>query len=63
MSNPLLPIDAARGDNRHRDARETVLAVVPQRRAPLAKRLFWRLALRLARHPAGLQLLARLRGS
>ena len=63
MPDKLLPIDAARGDARHRDVRATVFAVVPQRRAPLAKRLFWRLVLVLARFPAGLTLLKKVRGS
>jgi hypothetical protein len=52
-----LPVDAARGDARHRDVRAEVFAVVPQRRAPLSKRVFWRLVLVLARHPALLRLL------
>lgn len=58
-----LPIEAARGDARHRDVRDQVFAVVPQRRAPLGKRVFWRLVLALARLPAGVRLLRRLRGS
>jgi len=37
--------------------------VVPQQRATLGKRLFWRVVLFLARFPAGLRLLQRLRGS
>jgi hypothetical protein len=57
------PVDAAQGDARHRDARAAVFAVVPQRRAPLGKRLFWRVVLLLARFPAALGLLRRLRGS
>lgn len=63
MPSPVLPVDAARGDARHRDQRAAVFAVIPQRRAPLGKRLFWRLVLELARHPAGIRLLRRLRGS
>ena len=63
MPEPVLPIDAATGDARHRDVRAQVLAVVPQRRAPLSKRLFWRVVLFLAKYPAGLRLLRRLRGS
>jgi hypothetical protein len=63
MSPTVLPVDAARGDARHRDVRAAVFAAVPQRRAPLAKRLFWRLVLALARLPMGLRLLRRLRGS
>jgi hypothetical protein len=59
----VLPVSAARGDARHRDVRDVVFAVVPPRRAPLGKRLFWRLVLALARVPAGLRLLRRLRGS
>jgi hypothetical protein len=63
MPEPVLPVDAAQGDARHRDVRAAVFAAVPQRRAPLAKRLFWRLVLFLARFPAGLKLLQKLRGS
>ena len=63
MPEPVLPVDAAQGDARHRDVRAAVFAVVPQRRAPLAKRLFWRLVLFLAQYPAGLKLLRKLRGS
>jgi hypothetical protein len=59
MTPSPLPVDAARGDARHEDVRAAVLAVVPQRRAPLARRVFWRLVLWLARHPAGLRLLRR----
>jgi hypothetical protein len=62
MSERPLPIDAARGDARHRDVRAQVLAVVPQRRAPLSKRLFWRAVLFAARFPAGLRLMRRIRG-
>jgi hypothetical protein len=62
MPEPALPVDAATGDERHRDVRAQVLAVVPQRRAPLSKRLFWRVVLFAARYPAGLRLLRRLRG-
>jgi hypothetical protein len=54
-----LPIDAARGDARHRDVRELVFAVVPQRRSPLSKRVFWRLVLALARFPVLLRLARR----
>jgi len=63
MEEPVLPVDAARGDARHRDVRAEVFAVVPQQRATLGKRLFWRVVLFLARFPAGLRLLQRLRGS
>ena len=63
MEESLLPVDAARGDARHRDVRAEVFAVVPQQRATLGKRLFWRVVLLLARFPAGLRLLQRLRGS
>jgi hypothetical protein len=63
MSESLLPVNAARGDARHRDVRAEVFAAVPQRRAPLVKRAFWGLVLALARHPAGLRLLRRLQGS
>jgi hypothetical protein len=59
MSQPPLPVDAARGDARHQDVRAAVFAVVPQREAPAGKRLFWRLVLWLARFPAGLRLLRR----
>ena len=62
MSSPL-PVDAARGDARHRDVRAEVFAVVPQQRASFGKRAFWRLVLFLAQFPAGLRLLRRMRGS
>jgi hypothetical protein len=61
MSQDPLPVDAARGDARHRDVRAEVFAVVPQRSAPAGKRLFWRLVLLLARFPAGIALVRRLR--
>lgn len=60
MNESPLPVDAARGDARHEDVRAAVFAVVPQRRAPLARRVFWRLVLWLASHPAGLRLLRRI---
>ncbi len=63
MPEPILPVDAAQGDARHRDVRAEVFAAVPQQRAALGKRLFWRSILALARFPAGLRLLQRLRGS
>jgi hypothetical protein len=63
MHESLLPVDAASGDARHRDVRAAVFAVVPQQRASFGKRLFWRLVLFIARFPAGLRLLQRLRGS
>ena len=63
MNQTPLPVDAARGDARHRDVRAEVFAVVPQQRASLGKRLFWRMVLWLAKSPAGLRLLRRLRGS
>ena len=63
MPAPILPVDAARGDDRHRDVRAEVFAVVPQQPASLGKRAFWGLVLFLARFPAGLALLKRLRGS
>ena len=63
MPAPLLPVDAARGDARHRDVRAEVFAAVPQRRASLGKRVFWRVVLFVAQFPAGLRLLKRLRGS
>jgi hypothetical protein len=59
MTQPPLPVDAARGDARHEDVRAQVFAVVPQRRATLGKRAFWRLVLWLARSDAGLRLLRR----
>jgi hypothetical protein len=59
MNQPTLPVDAARGDARHQDVRAEVFAVVPQRRAPVGKRAFWRLILWLASFPAGLRLLRR----
>lgn len=62
MSQQPLPVDATRGDARHRDVRAEVFAVVPQRKAPLGKRLFWRLVLLIARVPGGLGLIRRLRG-
>lgn len=58
-----LPVDAVKSDARHQDARAAVFAVVPQRRAPLAKRLFWRFVLFIAQFRWGLKLLRRLRGS
>jgi hypothetical protein len=63
MAEPLLPIEATRGDTRHRDVRAEVFAVVPQRPASIGQRTFWRLVLLVARFPAGLRLLKRLRGS
>jgi hypothetical protein len=63
MSEPLLPVDAVHGDARHLDVRAAVFSVVPQRRAPLGKRLFWGVVLFLARFPAGLALLRKLKGS
>ncbi len=63
MTSPPLPVDAARGDARHRDVRAEVFAAVPQRPASLGKRAFWRMVLFLAQFPAGLRLLKRLRGS
>jgi hypothetical protein len=63
MSEPVLPVDAAQPDARHRDVRDAVFAAVPQQRASLGKRLFWRLVLFIAQFPAGLRLIKRLRGS
>jgi hypothetical protein len=63
MAEPVLPVDAAQGDTRHRDVRAEVFATVPQRRASFGKRAFWRFTLFVARYPAGLKLLKRLRGS
>ena len=59
MDQGSLPVDTARGDARHRDVREQVFAVVPQQRATLRKRAFWRLVLFIARFPAALKLLRR----
>jgi hypothetical protein len=59
MAHPILPVAAARADARHEDVRAVVFGVVPQRRAPPGKRVFWRLVLWLARFPAGLRLLRR----
>ena len=63
MSAPLLPVEAAKGDARHRDVRTEVFAVVPQHRATVGTRAFWGFVLFVARFPAGLSLLKRLRGS
>ncbi|MEO8062659.1 MAG: hypothetical protein ABI821_07910 [Pseudomonadota bacterium] len=57
-----LPVDAVKGDARHQDERAAVFAVVPQRRASLGKRLFWRFVLFIAQFRWGLKLLKRLRG-
>jgi hypothetical protein len=62
MPDPVLPVDAARGDALHRDVRAQVFAVVPQRQAGLGKRLFWRLVLALASVPGALKFLGRARG-
>jgi hypothetical protein len=59
MTRTSLPVDAVHGDARHEDVRAAVFAVVPQPRATLGKRAFWRLVLWLARFPAGLRLLRR----
>ena len=63
MPDPVLPVDATHGDARHRDVRAEVFAAVPQRRASIGKRAFWRIILFVAQFPAGLRLLKRLRGS
>jgi hypothetical protein len=63
MAEPVLPVDAATGDARHRDVRAEVFAAVPQRPASLGKRAFWRTILFVAQFPAGLKLLKRIRGS
>jgi hypothetical protein len=63
MPEPVLPVDAASGDARHRDVRAEVFAAVPQRRASIGNRAFWRIVLLVAQFPAGLRLLKRLRGS
>lgn len=59
----VLPVDAARGDARHRDVRAEVFAAVAQPPAKRSQRLFWRAVLFLASFPVGLKLLKRLRGS
>ena len=59
MRDSPLPVDAAAGDARHRDVRAEVFAVIPQARARLGKRLFWRLVLFAARFPPLLRLLQR----
>jgi hypothetical protein len=59
MPVPVLPVDAARGDARHRDVRAEIFAVLPQRRASLGKRLFWRVVLFVARLPGADKLLRR----
>lgn len=46
----------------HRDMRAAFFEAVPARRVPFGKRLFWRVVLGLARWPACLRLLGRLRG-
>ena len=61
MQPSVLPVDAPGGHNRHREVRNEVFAVVPQRSAPAGKRIFWRLALVLARFPTALRLLRRSR--
>lgn len=61
MPEPTLPVDATKGDVRHRDVRAQVFAAVPQRRASIGMRLFWRSILFVAQFPAGLRLLKRLR--
>ena len=63
MPAPLLPVEAAQGDARHRDVRAEVFAAVPQHRASFGTRAFWSVVLFVARFPAGLSLLKRLRGS
>ena len=63
MAEPLLPVDATSGDARHRDVSAEVFAAVPQRRASIGKRAFWRIVLFVAQFPAGLRILKRLRGS
>jgi hypothetical protein len=63
MRDSPLPVDAATGDARHRDVRAEVFAVVPQQRATLRTRIFWRVVLFAARFPAALKLLQRGRGN
>ena len=61
MPEPTLPVDATKGDARHRDVRAEVFAAVPPRRASIGKWVFWRAVLFAARFPAGVRLLRRLR--
>jgi len=63
MSQVPLPVEAARGDERHRDVSAEVFRVVPQQPATWRKRLFWTLVLRAARYPALLRLFRRGGGS
>jgi hypothetical protein len=63
MADPVLPVHAVTGDARHRDVREQVFAVIPQQPASFGKRIFWSVVLFVARYPAGLKILQRLRGS
>jgi hypothetical protein len=66
MPQPLadehLPVNAARGDARHRDVRAEVFAAVPQPKPKLSQRIFWRVVLFLASSSIGLKLLKKLRG-
>jgi hypothetical protein len=52
----------AAGVHVHREIEAAFRAVVPQREAPLSKRLFWRIVLALAASDRGRQLLLALRG-
>jgi hypothetical protein len=62
MAEPL-PVDAAQGDARHQDMRAEVFDVVPQQRASLSQRIFWRVVLFAAQFPWALRLIKRLRRS
>lgn len=63
MADPVLPVDAATGDARHKDVRAEVFAAVPQQRASLSQRFFWRFILFVAQFPWALRLIKRMRRS
>jgi hypothetical protein len=56
-----LPCNAVQASPGHRDVRAALLAAIPPRPAPLAKRVFWRLVLAIARVAPGRALLLQLR--
>jgi hypothetical protein len=62
LPDETLPVDATRGDDRHRDVRAEVFAVVPQPKPRLGQKIFWRIALFLASSTLGLRILKKLRG-
>jgi hypothetical protein len=62
LPDETLPVDAARGDERHRDVRAEVFDAVPQPAPKLSQKIFWRVALFLASSRLGLKLLKKLRG-